>query len=36
VAAFRKALAAPPRPGRESADAGRRGEIEAALAALEG
>ncbi|MCZ8116053.1 hypothetical protein [Silanimonas sp.] len=36
IAAFRKALAAPPRPGRESADAGRRGEIEAALAALEG
>ena len=36
IAAFRNALAAPPRPGRESADAGRRGEIEAALAALEG
>jgi len=36
IAAFRKALAAPPRPGREAADAGRRGEIEAALAALEG
>lgn len=36
VAAFRKALAAPPRPGREAADAGRRAEIETALAALEG
>jgi tetratricopeptide (TPR) repeat protein len=36
IAAFRKALAAPARPGRESADAGRRAEIEAALAALEG
>lgn len=36
IAAFRKALAAPARPGREAADAGRRGEIEAALAALEG
>ncbi len=36
VAAFRKALAAPPRAGREAADAGRRGEIEAALAALKG
>lgn len=36
IAAFRKALAAAPRAGRESADAGRRGEIEAALAALEG
>lgn len=36
VAAFRKALAAPPRPGREAADAGRRAEIEAALAKLEG
>jgi len=32
VAAFEKALAAPPRPGRESADAGRRAEIEAGLA----
>jgi tetratricopeptide (TPR) repeat protein len=32
VAAFEKALAAPPRPGRESADAGRRTEIEAGLA----
>lgn len=31
VAAFEKALAAPPRPGRESADAGRRAEIEAGL-----
>ena len=31
VAAFEKALAAPMRPGRESADAGRRSEIEAAL-----
>jgi tetratricopeptide (TPR) repeat protein len=28
---LRKALAAPPRPGREDADAGRRGEIEALL-----
>ena len=36
VAAFRKALAAPARPGREAADAGRRAEIEAALAKLEG
>ena len=36
IAAFRKALAAPPRPGREAADAGRRTEIDAALAALEG
>lgn len=36
IAAFRKALAAPARPGRESADAGRRAEIEAALASLEG
>jgi tetratricopeptide (TPR) repeat protein len=35
IAAFRKALAAPSRPGREAADAGRRREIEAALAALE-
>lgn len=32
VAAFERALAAPPRAGRESADAGRRGEIETALA----
>lgn len=32
VRAFQKALAAPPRPGRESADAGRRAEIEAGLA----
>jgi len=31
---YEKALAAPPRPGREDADAGRRQEIEAALAAL--
>ncbi len=31
VQAFQKALAAPPRPGRESADAGRRAEIEAGL-----
>ena len=36
VAALRKALAAPARPGREAADAGRRAEIEAALAKLEG
>lgn len=36
IAAFRKALAAPPRPGREAADAGRRAEIDAALAKLEG
>ncbi len=32
IAAFEKALAAAPRPGRESADAGRKGEINAALA----
>lgn len=32
IAAFEKALQAPPRPGRESADAGRKGEIEAAMA----
>ncbi|SDD75238.1 tetratricopeptide repeat protein [Aquimonas voraii] len=32
VQAFQKALSAPPRPGRESADAGRRAEIEAGLA----
>lgn len=32
VAAFEKALNAAPRPGRESADAGRKGEIEAAMA----
>ena len=32
VAALRRALAAPPRPGRELADRGRRGEIEALLA----
>ncbi len=31
---LRKALAAPPRPGREDADAGRRTEIEPALADL--
>ncbi len=32
VVAFEKALKAAPRPGRESADAGRKGEIETALA----
>lgn len=32
VATFEKALNAEPRPGRESADAGRKGEIEAAMA----
>ena len=32
VAAFEKALQAAPRPGRESADAGRKGEIQTALA----
>ena len=32
IRAFEKALAAPPRPGRDSADAGRRAEIEAGLA----
>lgn len=32
IAAFEKALKAAPRPGRESADAGRQGEIEAAMA----
>lgn len=32
VAAFEKALKAAPRPGRESADAGRKGEIEVAIA----
>ncbi|WP_049630426.1 tetratricopeptide repeat protein [Cellvibrio sp. pealriver] len=32
VAAFEKALKAAPRPGRESADAGRKGEIETAMA----
>lgn len=31
---LQKALAAPPRPGREDADAGRRAEIQAALAKL--
>ncbi|MGY3925860.1 tetratricopeptide repeat protein [Aeromonas simiae] len=31
---FEKALAAPPRPGRELADQGRHGEIKAKLAAL--
>lgn len=34
LAAFEKALAAPPRPGRESADAGRRQEINDKLALL--
>lgn len=34
--ALRKALDAPPRPGREQADAGRRGEIEHLLAELHG
>jgi tetratricopeptide (TPR) repeat protein len=32
IAAFEKARAAPPRPGRESADAGRRAEIDAKIA----
>ncbi|HSC68083.1 MAG TPA: tetratricopeptide repeat protein [Cellvibrio sp.] len=32
ISAFEKALKAAPRPGRESADAGRKGEIEAAMA----
>ena len=32
VIVFEKALKAAPRPGRESADAGRKGEIEAAMA----
>lgn len=32
LAAFEKARRAPPRPGRESADAGRRGEIDAKIA----
>ncbi len=32
VAAFEKALKAAPRPGRESADAGRKGEIATAMA----
>ena len=32
LAAFEKALHAPPRPGRESADAGRRAEIAAKIA----
>lgn len=32
IAAFEKALQAAPRPGRESADAGRKGEITAAIA----
>ena len=32
LAYLEKALGAPPRPGREDADAGRRGEIEALLA----
>lgn len=34
--ALRKALKAPPRPGRERADAGRRAEIETLLAELRG
>lgn len=34
-AAYRKALQAPPRPGRERADAGRRAEARAALEELE-
>ncbi|WP_434734735.1 hypothetical protein [Chiayiivirga sp.] len=32
IAAFEKARGAPPRPGRESADAGRRAEIDAKIA----
>lgn len=32
IVAFEKALNAAPRPGRESADVGRKGEIEAAIA----
>ena len=35
VAALQKALAAPPRPGREVADEGRRGEIREVLARAE-
>lgn len=34
--AYRKALSAPPRPGREDADAGRRAEIESGLKEAEG
>lgn len=34
--AYRKALSAPPRPGREGADAGRRTEIESGLKEAEG
>jgi Tfp pilus assembly protein PilF len=33
---LRTALAAPPRPGREVADAGRRGEVQKLLAAVDG
>ena len=33
-AALQKALQAPPRPGRELADQGRRGEIDALLKAI--
>jgi Tfp pilus assembly protein PilF len=33
---LRTALAAPPRPGREVADAGRRGEVQKLLAAVNG
>jgi tetratricopeptide (TPR) repeat protein len=36
VAALRKALSAPPRPGREQADEGRRGEIRTLLGELHG
>ena len=36
AAALHKALAAPPRPGRERADAGRRAEAEAMLAIVDG
>jgi tetratricopeptide (TPR) repeat protein len=36
IAALRRALAAPPRPGRELADRGRRGVIEALLARAQG
>jgi tetratricopeptide (TPR) repeat protein len=36
VAAARRALAAPPRPGREVADRGRRGEANALLAKIDG
>jgi tetratricopeptide (TPR) repeat protein len=34
LTAFEKALQAPPRPGRESADAGRRAEIDAKIAEI--